>query len=238
MKPTIEVHGPKISFKIPIFGGINVTETVILQWIVMLFIMGLILYLTSGLSKKKPKKRQIIAEMIVKAVNNLVVVNMGKRNIRYAPYIASLFSFILFGSLISLTGLRSMTADVNVTAALAFVTFVLITVHKFRANGFFGYFKSYTQPIALMTPLNIISEFATPVSMCFRLFGNMGGGMIISMLLIYALTIASSAIGFTIPVLTVGIPAILSIYFDVFVSIIQSFVFVMLTMIYVGSADE
>lgn len=235
---SIEVNGPKISFKIPIFGGINVTETVILQWIVMLFIMGLILFMTSGLSKKKPKKRQILAEMAVKSINNMVVQNMGQRNIRYAPYIASLFTFILFGSLISLTGLRSMTADINVTMTLAMVTFSIITVHKFKANGLFGYFKSYTKPVAVITPINIISEFATPISMGFRLFGNMGGGMIISMLIIYALTIASHAIGFSIPILTVGIPAILSLYFDLFVSVIQSFVFVMLTMVYIGSADE
>ena len=235
---SIEVNGPKISFKIPIFGGIDVTETVILQWIVMLFIMGLILFMTHGLSKKKPKKRQILAEMAVKTVNNMVTENMGQRNIRYAPYIASLFTFILFGSLISLTGLRSMTADINVTMTLAMATFAIITVHKFKANGFFGYFKSYTQPVAVMTPINIISEFATPISMGFRLFGNMGGGMIISMLIIYALTIASHAIGVSIPIFTVGIPAILSLYFDLFVSVIQSFVFVMLTMVNVGSADE
>ena len=235
---TIEVTGPKISFKIPFFGGINVTETVILQWIVMLIIMGVILYMTSGLSKKKPKKKQIIAEMIVKTVNNMVVQNMGKRNIGYAPYIASLFSFIFIGSIISLTGLRSMTADINVTMTLAVITFLLITIHKFKANGFLGYFKSYTQPVPVMTPLNIISEIATPVSLGFRLFGNMGGGMIISMLLIYALSLASYAIGFTIPVLTVGIPAILSIYFDLFVSFIQAYVFVMLTMVYIDSAEE
>lgn len=238
MEQTIEVHGPKISFRIPIFGGINITETVILQWIVILIIMGICLFLTSGLSKTKPKKRQILAEMAVKAINNLVEENMGKRNMKYAPYMASLFSFILIGSLISLTGLRSMTADINVTMTLALITFVLITIHKFKANGFFGYFKSYTEPVALMTPLNIIGALATPVSMAFRLFGNMGGGMIISMLIYYGLGSISNALGISIPIFTVGIPAILSIYFDLFVSTIQAFVFTMLTMVNISSADE
>lgn len=238
MNQTIEVHGPKISFHIPIFGGINVTETIIIQWIVMLIIMAVILFLTSGISKRKPKKRQIIAEMAVKTVNNLVSSNMGVRNIRYAPYIATLFSFILLGSLISLTGLRSMTADINVTMSLALVTFVMITIHKFRANGFIGYFKSYTQPVAFITPINIISELATPISMGFRLFGNMAGGMIISMLIYYGLGSITTAIGISIPIFTVGIPAVLSLYFDLFVSTIQSFVFIMLTMTFIGSADE
>lgn len=238
MDQTIEVHGPKISFRIPIFGGINVTETVIIEWIVMIIIMGVCLYLTTGLSKTKPKKRQIIAEMAVKTINNLVEENMGKRNMKYAPYLASLFLFILIGSLISLTGLRSMTADINVTMTLALITFALITIHKFKANGFFGYFKSYTQPVPVFTPINIISDFATPISMGFRLFGNMAGGMIISMLIYYGLGAITSVIGFPIPIFKVGIPAILSIYFDLFVSTIQAFVFIMLTMTYVSSADE
>ena len=231
----IKVRGPKISFQIPVFGGIDVTETVIIQWIVMIIIMGLVFWLTYGL-KKKPSKKQAVAEMIVNAFNDMVDKSMGKKNRKYAPYIATLFMFILFGSLISLTGLRSGTADINVTMTYALVTFIMITYTKFKSNGFFGYFKSYAEPIAVMTPMNIISEFSTPISMGFRLFGNMAGGMIITMMIHAGLNVASSAIGFSIPVLEVGIPALLSIYFDLFVGFIQSYVFIMLTMAYIGNA--
>lgn len=234
---TIEVHGPKIVFRIPIFGGINVTETVILQWFTMAIILSVILWLTHGL-KKNPSKKQVFAEMLVKTVNKLVEQNMGKKNLKYAPYIATLFSFILVGSLISLLGLRSMTADINVTMTLALVTFAMITFNKFKYNGFLGYFKGYTEPVVFMTPLNIVGEIATPVSMGFRLFGNMAGGMIISALLYFALTGLSTLVGLPIPLLTVGIPAFLSLYFDLFTSFMQSFVFIMLTMAYVGSASD
>jgi len=162
---------------------------------------------------------------------------MGKKNKKYAPYIAMLFFFILIGSLLSLFGLRTMPADVNFTMTLALMTFVLITYNKFKTNGFFGYFKSYTEPVAVITPINIISEIATPVSMGFRLFGNMGGGMIISMMLSFALTAASNAIRVPIPIFTIGAPAFFSIYFDLFSGVIQSFVFCMLTMVYVGEAS-
>lgn len=228
----IEVHGPKISFYI---GSWPVTETVILQWIVMAVIIVLVLVLTHNL-KKIPGKRQVIAEAIVNAINKLVKDNMGENKVkRFAPYICGLFSFILLGSLISMTGLRSMTADINVTATLALMTFAMITFYKFKNNGILGYFKSFTKPVALITPINILSELATPLSMALRLFGNMIGGMIITALLYAALTTASTAIGLSVPFLTVGIPAVLSVYFDLFTGCIQSFVFVMLTLVYVGN---
>lgn len=233
----IEVTGPKVSFTLPIFGGINITETIIIEWIVMAIIMILVLFLTHNL-KRIPTKKQIIAEAIVKFINGLVIDNMGKKRLHFAPYICGLFSFILFGSLISMTGLRSVTADFNIPVAFAIVTFVLITFYKFKNNGFLGYFKSFAQPVILIAPINILSELATPLSMALRLFGNMVGGMIITMLIYAALGAASSAIGLSIPLLSIGFPALLSIYFDLFTGCIQSFVFVMLTLAYVGDAAK
>lgn len=229
----IQVTGPKYSFELPLIG--KITETTILQWIVMAVIMILVLIITHNM-KKKPTKKQIVAEAIVKSVNNLVETNMGKKRIKFAPYICALFGFILLGSLISMVGLRSATADINVTGTLALMTFALITFYKFKNNGFLGYFKSFTKPVAFITPINILSELATPLSMALRLFGNMVGGMIITGLLYAALGAASSALGLTVPILTVGIPAFLSIYFDLFTGCIQTFVFVMLTLVYVGDA--
>lgn len=230
-----DLQGPKIAFTIPILGGLNVTESVIIGWLIIIGITILVLWMTHDM-KKIPSKKQVVAEMIVTTVNNLVRNMLGKRHMVYAPYIAALFTLSICGSLVSLLGLRSMTADVNVTMTWAVITFTLITYNKFKYNGFLGYFKGYTEPIALMTPLNIISEFALPLSMGFRHFGNIAGGMVISSLLIFALASASSAIGLPIPLLTVGIPAVLSVYFDLFSGFMQAFIFIMLTMANVGGA--
>ena len=171
--------------------------------------------------------------MLVNFVNNMVKENMGVKMMKYAPYIATLLIYAVFGALISMIGLRSMTADINVTATWALMTFVLITYNKIKANGFKGY------------PLNIISEVATPASMAFRLFGNVAGGMVITGLLYGALGSLSSALGLTFEagswafsVFQVGIPAVLSVYFDLFSGCIQAYIFSMLTMVNVGAAAE
>ena len=232
------VKGPRIIFEIPILGGIRITETVVMQWLVMLVLTCFILWLTHDLKKNNISKRQVIAETIVKFFNGMVKENMGPKNMAFAPYIAALFCLILFGALISMTGLRNANADINVTMSFAILTFALITFYKFKNKGFLGYFKGYAEPVAFITPINIISEFATPVSMGFRLFGNMAGGMIITSLLYYALAAASNGLGLTFPIFAIGIPAVLSIYFDIFTGVIQSYVFIMLTMAFVGDAAQ
>jgi F-type H+-transporting ATPase subunit a len=144
-----------------------------------------------------------------------------------------------------MVGLRSMTADINVTAAWAIVTFVLITYTKIKTNGFLGYLKGFAQPVSFILPLNLISEIATPASMAFRLFGNVAGGMVITGLLYSALGSASAALhlhfefgAWALSVLQVGIPAVLSIYFDLFSGCIQAYIFSTLTMVNVAAAAE
>lgn len=235
-------NGPKVVFEI---GGLQFTETVVMGWLIIVAVLILCLWLTHGMKKVPEKKRQVVAEMFVKFVNGMVKETMGPNLIRYAPYIATLLVYAVLGALISLIGLRSMTADINVTATWAVMTFILITYHKIRANGVPGYFKSFAKPVAFIFPLNIISEIATPASMAFRLFGNVAGGMVITGLLYGALGSLSSALGlsfevgsFGFSVFQVGIPAVLSVYFDLFSGCIQAYIFSMLTMVYVGSAAE
>ena len=226
-------NGPKIVFEI---GSLRITETVVMGWLIIVAVLILCLWLTHDLKKVPEKKRQVVAEMLVNFVNNMV---------KYAPYIATLLIYAVFGALISMIGLRSMTADINVTATWALMTFVLITYNKIKANGFKGYLKSFAQPVAFILPLNIISEVATPASMAFRLFGNVAGGMVITGLLYGALGSLSSALGLTfetgswaVSVFPVGIPAVLSVYFDLFSGCIQAYIFSMLTMVNVGAAAE
>jgi F-type H+-transporting ATPase subunit a len=182
--------------------------------------------------KKNPeKKRQVIAEWAVEVVDNLVNNTMGKGYEKMAPYIAALFASSIFGSLISLTGLRPVTADYSTVLTWALMSFVLIERAKIKADGIGGYLKSF------INPLNLISEASTPVSMSFRHFGNIAGGIIITTLIYVALTGLSNLIC-DVAIFTVGIPAVLSLYFDLFTGFMQAFIFINLTMIYIASAKS
>ena len=220
-------QGPRVVFTLPIFGGIDITETIVIGWLIIIAVLLLCLWLTKDL-KKVPVKE-----------------SMGSRFMSFAPYIATLLVYAVLGALVSLLGLRSMTADFNVTLTWALMTFVLITYNKIKSNGIGGYFKGFAQPIAFMLPLNLISEVATPLSMAFRMFGNISGGMVITTLLYGALGALSSAlhISFSIGSVVISLgqlftPAVLSIYFDLFSGCIQAYIFATLTMVYVSSAAE
>lgn len=238
-------QGPKVVFSLPIFGGIDITETIVVGWGIILAVLLLCLFLTKNLKRVPEKKRQVLAEMLVDFVNNTVETTMGKQWKKFAPYIGTLLIYAVLGALVSLLGLRSMTADFNVTLTWALMTFVLITFFKIKTNGFGGYLKSFGQPIPLMLPLNLLSEVATPLSMAFRMFGNVAGGAVITGLLYGGLSFLSRAlhISFTLGVFTIDLaqiftPAVLSIYFDLFSGCIQAYIFSMLTMVYVSSAAE
>lgn len=239
------MDGPKVVFTIDILGGIDITETVVMGWLVILIVLGLSLFLTSNLKRIPTTKRQIVAEMMVGFVNNTVKKAMGERFIFMAPYIATILVYSLFGSLISLFGLRPVTADLNTTMGMALVTFMMITYYKIKTNGFGGYLKGFASPMALMTPLNIISEIATPLSMSFRMFGNIAGGTIITSMLYMGLAAASGALGLSFVfgelefhAVQVLIPAVLSLYFDLFTGCIQAYIFAMLTMVNVSIAAD
>ncbi len=234
----IEVYGPRVSFVIPIGKGIVITETVLIGWVLIAVIAIICKVLTHNLKDVPETKRQVLAEWAVSFVNNMVRETMGGHMVYFAPYIATIFIYALLGALVGMLGLRSMTADINVTLTWALMTFLLITFFKIKNNGILGYFKGFFEPVALMMPMNVISEAALPVSMAFRLFGNVAGGMIITSLIYGALGVITTKMGISIPFFTVGIPAVLSVYFDLFSGVIQSYVFIMLTMINVGGANE
>ena len=251
MSQEFTVTGAKILFQIPVFGGINITETVVNTWIVMAIIVGLCLFLTHGIQPHGRTKRQIVAEFIVTKVNGMVGENMGEHflHVGYAPLIASIMGLSALCSLSGMVGMYAPTSDLSTLLGWSLMVFVLITYNKFRAGGPVGYIKGYFQPIPVLLPFNIISEFATPLSMAFRHFGNIASGTVIMGLLRWALANLSfmifsklpGALGRVlgqIPLFQVGIPAVFSIYFDIFSSVLQAFIFCMLTMMYIGSAAE
>ncbi len=240
----ISVTGPEILFTIPIFGGINITETIVNSWIIMALITLVCVFLTRGLSVRNPSKRQIAAEKLVTMLYDMVRSTMGERNMAFAPYIGTLFTFSVVGSLSSLTGLRPITGDLNTTLGWALVTFFMIQIVGIRHKGFKKWLKGFSEPVAVMTPLNIVSEIANPISMAFRHFGNIASGIVITALIYGSLSALSAAIFAkipflaNIPLLQVGIPAVLSLYFDVFTGFLQAYIISMLTMVFVSGANE
>lgn len=249
----LDFSGAKVYFTLPIdfpiLGELQISETMVVSWIVMLVITGVCIWLTHDLKVKDISKRQAVAELLVETANKFVIGNMGEKFRHMIPFVAALFITSVVSNLISLIGLRSPTADLSTEAAWAVVVFVMITGQKIKTNGFGGYLKGFTTPIAVMTPFNILSELATPISMACRHFGNILSGVVINGLIYGALAVASSALfgllpgllgdAFAkIPVLDVGIPAILSVYFDWFSGFMQAFIFCMLTVMYIANAAE
>ena len=249
----ISINGPKVyytlPFDIPVLGKIQISETIIVSWIVLAVITLLCIWLTHGLKEENISRKQAFAEMLVEAADNFVIGNMGEKFKYMVPFVSALFATSIVSNLISLTGLRSPTADLSTEAAWAVVVFIMITAQKIKASGLGGYLKGFTTPIAVMTPFNVLSELATPVSMACRHFGNILSGIVINGLLYAALAVLSSkllglipgAVGAVlsqIPIFDVGIPAILSVYFDWFTGVIQAYIFCMLTTMYIANAAE
>lgn len=244
----VDVLGPRKM--ITLMNGdseiLAVSETVVTGWLIILVLFILIRWLTKDMKVVPTSKKQVLAEWFVTFFNDLVKENMGAKMVHFAPYIATIFTFALIGSLVSVLGFRSMTVDINCTGTWALLTLILITFYKIKSNGFGGYLKSFAEPVAVITPINILSEIATPTAMALRIFGNISSGMIISSIIYAFLTLLSNvvynALSLKIAALNyfhifqIGVPAVLSIYFDFFSGVIQSYVFIMLTMAYVGDA--
>ena len=239
----ISINGARVYFEIPIFGGIPVTATQVNSILVIAAIAALCIWLTHDLKVRPTSKRQIVAEWLVEKATGLVSANMGEAFLSFTPFIAAILSLSTCSSLLALLGMYAPTADLNTVLGWALLVFAMITYFKIKANGFGGYLKSFTGPVVVFTPFNILGEIATPISMAFRHFGNIVSGSVISAL-VYAALAALSNVLFgwlpgllgKIPFLQVGIPGFLSIYFDLFSSCIQAFIFAMLTMLYIASA--
>ena len=236
----ISIRGAQIYFTVPMpIQDLVITESQINSWLVMITIWGVCLFLTNGLATRVASGRQHLAEWIVGSVEAMVVDAMGEYFKGFSSFIASILALSAFSSLISLCGLYPPTSDINIVGGWAILVFILITYYKFKC-GPVSYLKSFASPVAL-TPLNVISEIATPLSMAFRHYGNVLSGSVISVLIAAGLQGLSSIVlgwlpGFLgeFPLLQIGIPAVLSIYFDVFSGCLQAYIFAMLTMMYVS----
>ncbi len=225
----ITVEGPLVVASWKLFGITwNLTESVIVQWIVILLLAVLFFFLGRKLKVVPTTKRQALAELLVTFVSNMVDDSMGSKYKSYKPYIGALIVFVVCCNLISLVGLRAPTADVSVTGTLAIITFFMTQYNRAKTGGVKGYFKAFIEPMLFMVFSNVVGEISNPVSMALRLFGNMVAGMVIGGLIMFAL-------GNVMP--PVVIPAIASLYFDIFSGVIQAYIFTMLTMSYISNAE-
>ena len=288
---SVSVDGAYKYFTIPIFGGIDITQTTVSSLIVTILLCTAFIYLGKNL-KKRPDGKQVLVEKGVLILHNMVVDTMGEHNAHWLPFIGTIFLSSICGSLIGLTGfLRSSTADLSCTLTWAIMVSVIIWYNNIKNNGFVGWLKGFTEPIVVMTPMNIISEIAQPVSMAFRHFGNVAGGGVITSIIYTAFALVSNlvlnaiascgwlmcvilmalAVGLFllgmkkgkllfkilaavffalglfgllqalniltgVPILALGIPAVLSVYFDLFSGFVQALVFSLLTMVYVAGS--
>jgi F-type H+-transporting ATPase subunit a len=207
----------------------------------MIAITGLCLYLTHGIRARVNTRRQLLAEWLVEKVDGMVKENMGDYFAGFGAFIAAILALSALSSLSSLLGLFPPTSDINVTAGWAILVFVLITYYKMK-GGLWHYIKSYGEPVPVLAPMNIISEVATPISMAFRHYGNILSGSIVSVLIASALSGLSAKLSHALPdalgafpFLRIGIPAVFSVYFDVFSGCLQAYIFAVLTMLYVSN---
>lgn len=244
----ISISGARVFFTLPApLQALPITESQINSWLVMVSVFFLCLYLTHGLAVRPQTKRQVIAEWLIEQTESLVNNNMGSYFKGFAPFVGAIMVLSAMSSLLTLLGLYPPTSDLNVVGGWALLVFFLITYYKLKA-GPLHYLKSFAEPVAFLTPLNVIGEIATPVSMAFRHYGNILSGSVISVLVAAALQgLSRMVLGWlpgvlgTIPFLQIGLPAVLSVYFDLFSGCLQAFIFAMLTMLYIANgfpADE
>lgn len=226
----------KTVFTIRIAGiGIPITETVIVCWVVMAILIVGALLLTRRL-RTVPERSQIFLEAYVDFLNSFGKDQFGHQSGKYVPYIGTLFLFLSLANMVSIFSpigafgfeppfaLKPPTRDINVTAACAVMTIVIVIVSGFRAKGVVGWFKHLAHPVPMMIPFNLLEFVIRPLSLCLRLFGNILGALII-MLLIEA-------------VAPIGAPPILSLYFDLLDGLIQALVFTFLTTLFIAEAIE
>ncbi len=211
-------------FTIPVFGGIPVAESVVVTWIIMAVLIVLSILLTRGFKTRNISKRQAVMELIVTKLTGLTENMVGEEGAAYVYYLTTVLLYIGIANIIGIFGFKSPTKDLNVTLALALMSIVLVQAAGIRAKGVKGWLKSFTQPIAIVTPFNILDLVTRPLSLCMRLFGNVLGAFVIMKLIEQ--------------VLPVFLPAVFSVYFDLFDGLLQAYVFVFLTSLYIKEAIE
>lgn len=207
-------------------GGLEIPilESVVVTWIVMAVLILLAIFLTTGLRTQNISKKQAFAELVYEKLTGIVGGTLGEEGKAYTGYLTTVLLFIGLSNVIGLFGFKSPTKDLNVTAALALMSIILIEAAGIYHKGPKKWLHSFIEPVPIVTPFNILDVFTRPLSLCMRLFGNVLGAFVIMELLKI--------------VVPPFIPAVFSLYFDIFDGLLQAYVFVFLTSLYLKEAIE
>ena len=224
VKNLLEELNCATAFTIPLFGGIEISESVVVTWIIMAAMTIASICLVRNLKVSNPGKKQLILETGVGGIYNFIEETIGEHGKIYIPYLMTVMLYLAVANVIGLFGFKPPTKDLNVTAALALMSIVLIEYSGIHKRGFKGWIKNFAQPVAIIAPINILELFIRPLSLCMRLFGNVLGGFVVMEL-----------IKLLVPVF---VPIAFSCYFDIFDGLIQAYVFVFLTSIFMKEAME
>jgi F-type H+-transporting ATPase subunit a len=211
-------------FTIPIFGGLPVEESCVVTWIIMAVIELICFLATRNLKVTNISKRQAAVELVVTKLESLVGGMAGEDGEAYVPYLITVLLYLALANIAGVFGFKPPTQSLNVTGALAIMSIVLVQAAGIRKKGVKGWLKAFTSPVGIVTPFNILDLVTRPLSLCMRLYGNVLGAFVIMKIL--------EAV---VPVI---IPAIFSLYFDFFDGILQAYVFVFLTGMYIKEAVE
>jgi F-type H+-transporting ATPase subunit a len=203
---------------------VYVTQTLLSTWIVMgvLLLLAVIVRLRLSSFKTVPGRAQNVIEALVETMANFTKSTMGEGFEGFGGYFFGIFAFILLSNYSGLVRLRPPTADLAVTFALGLATFLVIHITGIRRRKW-GYLKSFIEPNPVFLPINLISEISQPISLGFRLFGNMLGSVVIVNLVYYMLPWFLRFI----------FPDILHAYFDIFAGALQAFIFTVLSMTFI-----
>ena len=184
-----------------------------------------------------PSKLQSLGEVLVDFIRDIIQDTMGERGMRYFPFIASLFVFILFSNILGLVpGSYTVTSQIAVTGVFAIAVYGLSLVIGFQIHGakFLGILVPPGTPgwlLPLMIPIELISQLARPISLAVRLFANMTAGHVILGVL-FGLTIGGGLLigwlPFSFTIVLYGL--------EVGIAFIQAYIFVVLTCVYIGDA--
>ena len=212
------------AFTIPILGGIPVAESGFVTWLIMDVVILLCAIFVRNLKVTNPGKGQLLLETAVSGIYSFFEDILGEKGKRFIPYLMSVGIYIGIANLIGILGFKPPTKDINVTASLAILSIILIELSGVLAKGGRGWLKSFAEPMVVILPINILEIFIRPLSLCMRLFGNVLGSFVIMELL-----------KMVVPAI---LPAVFSCYFDIFDGLIQAYVFVFLTALFIKEAID
>ena len=224
----MNVFAPNFSVNI---AGIKIIAPIIYEWATMIFLIIASILLTRKMSTRNPSKIQTLIEMLYSFLEGLVVDNVGEEYSNFIPVLGTMFMMLFILDTSGMLGFSEATSNLSVTAGFTIITFCIMHGNAIKKNGVKEYFKGYARPYVPMILLNLMELFILPLSLCLRLFGNMLAAAIVVGLVYSGLNSLNWACQLVIP-----IPV--HLFFDAFDGIIQTIIFVMLTVMYMKLQAE